>query len=53
MVGESKEDIWKKIWSEDLDDRKGELLVRIWKEKEKLKRTKRNRNSVERNIGGR
>jgi len=39
MIGENKEDIWKRIkWSENLDERKGELLVRIWKEKEKLKR---------------
>jgi len=53
MIEESKEDIWKKIWSEDLDDRKEEFLVKIWKKKEKLKRTERDRNSEERRLGER
>jgi len=37
-----KEEVWKKIWSEDARDaRKGEVLVRIWKAKEKIKKSKR------------
>jgi len=26
------------VWSEDLDERKGEILVKIWKVKEKIVR---------------
>jgi len=37
-------------WSEDLDERKGEVLVRIWKEKEKAKRAKEERNMEESKI---
>jgi len=37
-LGRNKEEIWDKVWSEDLDERKGELLVKIWKEKEKIRR---------------
>jgi len=53
MLGERKENIWKRIWSEDLNERKGELLVRIWKIKEKLKRKKWDRNLEERRVGER
>jgi len=35
-----KEEVWKKIWSEDLDAKKRKVLVRIWKGKEKIKRAK-------------
>jgi len=40
-VGENREEIWKRIWSEDLDERKGEILVRLWKSKEIKKREAR------------
>jgi len=40
-VGETREEIWKRIWSEDLDEKKGEILVRIWKSKERRKREAR------------
>jgi len=36
--------VWDRIWSEDLDKRKGEVLVRIWKGKEKAKRVKEEKN---------
>jgi len=32
--------MWEKIWNDDLDARKGEVLIRIWKGKEKIKRAK-------------
>jgi len=44
ILGENKEEVWDKIWSEDLDERKGEVLVRIWKGKEKAKRVKEEKN---------
>jgi len=43
-VGRNKKEIWEKVWNEDLDERKGELLVKIWKMKEKIGR-KRERES--------
>jgi len=52
VIGESK-DIWERISSEDLDEKKGELLVRIWKTKEKLKKPESDKNSKERRLGGR
>jgi len=33
----SKEEIRDRLWSEDLDERKGEVLVRIWKAKKKIR----------------
>jgi len=36
--------VWDRIWSEYLDERKGEVLVRIWKEKEKAKKAKEEKN---------
>jgi len=43
-LGENKEEVWDRIWSQDLDEWKGEVLVRIWKEKEKAKRAKEEKN---------
>jgi len=40
-VGENRDEIWKKVWSEDLDEKKGEALVRLWKRKERKKREAR------------
>jgi len=42
--------VWERIWSEDLNERKEEVLVRIWKEKENAKRAKENRNIEKRKI---
>jgi len=48
-VGENRDEIWKRVWSEDLDERKGEVLVRLWKRKERTKReTKMEREREER-----
>jgi len=33
-IGESHEDILRKIWNKDLDEKKGEALVKLWKKKE-------------------
>jgi len=52
-IGKRKEDIWKRIWSEDLDEKKGEILKRIWKTKEKVKRREEEENLEERKIGER
>jgi len=40
--------VWVRIWSKDLDERKGKVLVKIWKEKEKAKRAKEKKNMEER-----
>jgi len=47
--------VWDRIWSEDLDERKGEVLVKIWKGKEKTKRAKEKKNIEEsrRSVGDR
>jgi len=34
----NRDEIWKRVWSEDLDERKEEALVRLWKRKERKKR---------------
>jgi len=39
-LGRNKEEIWEKVWSEDLDERKGEILVKIWKASEEIERRK-------------
>jgi len=30
-LGKNKKEIWEMMWSEDLDEEKGETLVKIWK----------------------
>jgi len=37
-LGNNNKEIWDRIWSEDLDEEKGEVLVRIWKTKEKIRK---------------
>jgi len=37
-LGENREAIDKRIWSEDLDEEKGEALIKLWKRKERKKR---------------
>jgi len=40
--------VWDRIWSENLDyEKKGEMLVKIWKGKEKAKRAKEKKNIEE------
>jgi len=47
MLGENKEVVWNRIWDEDLDEVKGELLVRIWKEKERRRKGEKMRKREE------
>jgi len=47
-LGKNTEEIWNRLWGEDLDERKGEVLVKIWKEKERMERN--NVNSSDREI---
>jgi len=35
-LGNSSKERWDRIWSEDLDEEKGEVLVKIWKTKDKI-----------------
>jgi len=37
-LGNNSKEIWDRIWSEDLDEEKGEVLVKIWKVKEKIEK---------------
>jgi len=37
-LGNSSREIWDRLWSEDLDEEKGEVLVKIWKTKKKIGR---------------
>jgi len=37
---ESSKERWDRIWSEDLDKEKGEVLVKIWKTKDKIGKEK-------------
>jgi len=37
-LGNNSKEIWDRIWSEDLDEEKGEVLVKIWKAKEKIEK---------------
>jgi len=39
-LGENREEIWKRIWSEDFDEEKGEILVKLWKSKAKKARVR-------------
>jgi len=43
LLEESEAEVWDRIWSENLDERKGEVLVKIWKGKERAKKRKRER----------
>jgi len=38
----------RRIWSEDLDEKKGEALVRLWKRKERRRKESRLREGGER-----
>jgi len=38
ILNNYQEEIWEKVWNEDLDKRKREILVKIWKVKEKIVR---------------
>jgi len=37
-LGNDKKEIWDRLWSEDLDEEKGKVIIRLWKTKEKLMR---------------
>jgi len=54
-LGESYDEILRRIWSEELDERKGEVLVRLWKRKEgrrKEESKRREREEGRRRNGG-
>jgi len=40
VLGKNKEEIIKRIYSEDLEGNKGKVLRKLWKEKEKRMKTK-------------
>jgi len=40
VLGDNEEEIWRRVWDDELDGEKSNLLVKIWKEKERLKKGK-------------
>jgi len=37
-LGKNNKEIWDRIWSEDLDEEKGEVLVKLWKARERIEK---------------